>query len=159
MGLLVEELSVGQSWTTSDRLVGESDVNMFAGLVGDFTPIHVDPHFAAKSLFGSRIAHGPLTMSMAIGLFAQLDVLGDSVLGLLNLTWDFSGPVRLGETIRATVTVVEARISSRPGAGVVVFAFDVATRDGTSVQRGRMTVLMKARGPAEAEPAGGKVTE
>ena len=150
MGLLLDDLDVGREWLTRGRTVGEGDVTLFAGLVGDFTPIHVDEDFARAGPFGTRIAHGPLTMSIAIGLLAQMNILDESVLGLLSLQWDFSRPVRIGDTVRARVTVLEARRSSRPGAGVATFGFEVMTGDGVAVQRGRMTVLMKASGDGAA---------
>ena len=64
---------------------------MFAGLVGDFTPMHVDEVFAKILAAWGRIAHGPLAMATAIGLFTQTGVLGERVIGLLNLNWDFAG--------------------------------------------------------------------
>lgn len=155
MGLLLEDFEIGREWNTRGRTIGEGDVNLFAGLVGDFTPIHVDESFARQGPFKTRVAHGPLTMSVAIGLLAQMNILDESVLGLLSVQWDFSGPVRLGDTIRARVTVLEARRSSRSGAGVVTFGFDVMTGEGSPVQRGRMTVLIKARG--DVEPIGSLV--
>jgi acyl dehydratase len=148
MGRRVEEFTLGESWTTPGRTIGEGDIMTFAGLVGDFTPIHVDEEYAAQTEFGGRIAHGPLSMAVAIGLLTQLGVMGDGVLGLLNLNWDFSGPVKIGDTIRAQVTVVEARNSSRPGAGVVRLRFVVSNQRAEPVQTGTMTVLMKTQAHA-----------
>ena len=116
-----------------------------AGLVGDFTPIHVDAAYAAKMPFGGRIAHGTLTMSTAIGLLTQLNLLGDGVISLLNLNWDFKGVVLIGDTIYARVTPAEARKSSRPGAGVVKFGFEVVNQRDETIQTGTMTVLMKTK--------------
>ena len=82
-----------------------------------------------------------------------MNLLDDSVLGLLNLNWDFSGPVKIGDTIHAIVSVIEARRSKRAGAGVVKFQFDVLNQRAERVQRGTMTVLMKTRD--HAEPAKG----
>src|SRR5215813_2440641 len=94
-------LREGDRVTTSGRTIGEGDVALFAGLVGDFTPIHVDAQFAAQSPFGTRIAHGPLAMATAIGMLTQTGILGERVIGLLNLNWDFSGPVKIDDTIRS----------------------------------------------------------
>ena len=95
----------GQSLTTPGRTIGAGDINLFAGLVGDFTPIHVDEVFAKSSPFGTRIAHGPLAMATAIGMLTQTGVLGERVIGLLNLNWDFCGPVKIDDTIRSRVTL------------------------------------------------------
>lgn len=146
MGLHVEDFETGQKRVTRGRTVGEGDIMGFAGMVGDFTPIHVDEAFARTTPYGTRIAHGPLAMSMAIGLFSQMGVLDDSVIGLLNLDWNFRLPVKIGDTIHAEVVVANSRPASKPGTGVVSFDFEVINQDRQVVQAGRMTVLMKARG-------------
>ncbi|HKD75739.1 MAG TPA: MaoC/PaaZ C-terminal domain-containing protein, partial [Ktedonobacterales bacterium] len=119
MSSYVEEFEVGKAFPlTPGRTIGESDITIFAGLVGDFTPIHTDAHYASKTQFGGRIAHGTLTMSTAIGLLTQLNLLGEGVIALLNLNFDFKGVVMIGDTIYARVTPAEVRKSSKPGAGV-----------------------------------------
>ena len=52
-------LAPGQTLVTPGRTIGDSDINLFAGLVGDFTPIHVDEAFAKSSPYGARIAQVP----------------------------------------------------------------------------------------------------
>jgi acyl dehydratase len=136
-------LQVGTSVVTPGKTIGEGDVNLFAGLVGDFTPIHVDEETARGSPHGRRIAHGPLTMATAIGMLTQTGLLSDRVIGLVNLNWDFSAPVGLGDTIRSRVTVESLRPTSKPGRGLAVVAFAVENQDGISVQNGRMTVVVR----------------
>lgn len=153
MGLRVEDFEIGQQWITRGRTVGESDITLFAGLVGDYTPIHMDEHYARGTVFGTRIAHGPLALSMAIGLFSQVGVLDESVIGLLHLDWNFRAAVKIGDTVHAQIRVAEARLSSKPGTGVVKFALDVRNQQDASVQTGTMTVLMKARGFGQPQPA------
>jgi len=137
-------LEVGETVMTPGRTIGEGDVNVFAGLVGDFTPIHVDEEFAKASPFGTRIAHGPLAMSTAIGMLTQTGILGERVIGLINLNWDFSLPVKIGDTIRARVLIEQIRPTSKPGRSVATFAFDVLNQNEESVQRGRMLVVVRA---------------
>jgi acyl dehydratase len=145
MSLYVEEFEIGKTVTTPGRTVGEGDISLFAGLVGDFTPIHTNADYAAKTAFGGRIAHGTLTMSTAIGLLTQVNLLGEGVIALLNLNWDFKGVVMIGDTIHATVAPVEARKTSRPGAGIVKFGFTVLNQRGETIQTGTMTVMMKTQ--------------
>lgn len=140
----MSELRQGLRVVTPGRTIGEGDINLFAGLVGDFTPIHVDAQFAAASPFGVRIAHGPLAMSTAIGMLTQTGILGERVLGLVNLNWDFPGPVKLGDTIRARVHVSEIRTTSKPGRNLATFQFEVVNQDETIVQTGRMLVVVRA---------------
>lgn len=133
----------GESLVTPARTIGEKDIDLFAGLVGDFTPIHVDEAFAESSPYGVRIAHGPLAMATAIGLLTQTGILGERVIGLLNLNWDFCGPVKLDDTIRSRVTLDELRPSAKPGRAVAAHAFEVMNQDEHVVQRGRMLVLIR----------------
>lgn len=146
MGLYVEDFSLDQTFTTRGRTVGEGDISLFAGLCGDFNPLHMDEEFCAETEFGGRIAHGPLGLSMAIGLMSQLNLIDGTALALLNLTWDFSGPVKIGDTIHARVTCTEARTSKKPGRGVVTLRLSVVNQRSETVQLGTMTLLMKCRG-------------
>ena len=145
MGLYVEEFETGRVLATRGRTVGEGDISLFAGLSGDFNPLHVDEAFCADTDFGTRIAHGPLGLAMSIGLMSQLNLIDGTALALLNLHWDFTGPVKIGDTIRARVTCVEARRSRKPGRGVVKLRLEVVNQRGATVQDGTMTLLMKTR--------------
>jgi acyl dehydratase len=100
--------------------------------------------FAKASPFGTRIAHGPLAMATAIGMLTQTGILGERVIALLNLNWDFSGPVKIDDTIRSRVTLEKQRPTSKPGREVATFLFEVINQDDQVVQRGRMLVLVRA---------------
>jgi acyl dehydratase len=139
-----KQIEVGLTLVTPGRTIGEGDINLFAGLVGDFTPIHVDDVFAKSSPYGARIAHGPLAMATAIGMLTQAGVLGERVIGLVNLNWDFCGPVMINDTIRSRVRVEELRPTSKPGRDLATFAFEVVNQDEKVIQRGRMLVLVRA---------------
>jgi acyl dehydratase len=145
VGLYLEDFVLDQTLTTSGRTISEADVTLFAGLAGDFNPLHVDAHFAAASEFGGRIAHGPLVLSMAIGLMAQLNLIDGTALALLDLKWEFKAPVKLGDTIHARVTPMEKRPTRKPGRGVLVLRFAVENQRGETVQTGTITLLMKMR--------------
>ena len=136
-------LSPGQTLTTPGRTIGAGDINLFAGLVGDFTPIHVDEVFAKPSPFGTRIAHGPLAMATAIGMLTQTGILGERVIALINLNWDFCAAVKVDD-IRSRVTLERQRPTSKPGRQVANFVFEVINQDDQVVQRGRMLVLVRA---------------
>ena len=145
MGLYLEDFVLDQTLTTNGRTVSEADVTLFAGLAGDFNPLHVDEHFASATEFGGRIAHGPLVLSMAIGLMAQLNLIDGTALALLDLTWEFKAPVKLNDTIRARVTPVAKRPTRKPGRGVLALRFAVDNQRGETVQTGSITLLMKMR--------------
>jgi acyl dehydratase len=142
--MTIRPLIVGETITTQGRTVGEGDVSLFAGLVGDFTPIHVDETFAATTPHGGRIAHGTLTMATAIGMATHSGLFGERVLGLVNINWDFSGVVKLGDTIRTKMTVEAVRPTSKPGRSLATYAFEVVNQRDESIQRGRMMVIVKS---------------
>jgi len=102
--LTFDDLSVGMRETYSKE-VKASDVVGFAEITGDRNPIHLSEHFAAKTPFGGRIAHGLYTA----GLISA--VIGTRLPGpgaiYVSQTLNFKAPVRIGDTVEATVEVVE----------------------------------------------------
>ncbi len=145
MGLFFEDFEADKVWITRGRTVGEGDITLFAGLVGDFNPLHVDADYCSGTPYKGRIAHGPLTLSMAIGLMSQQNLIDDTTTGLLGLNWSFSAPVKIGDTIHAKVSMVSKRPTKDPSRGIVVLRLDVINHSGTSVQLGEMTLMMKRR--------------
>lgn len=145
MGQYFEDFEQGRIIVTRGRTVGEGDITTFAGLVGDWNPLHVDEVFCAETNFKRRIAHGPLTLSMAIGLMSQQNLIDGTTTGLLGLTWNFAAPVKIGDTIHARVTLVSKRPTKDPARGIVVLGLDVINQAGASVQRGEMTLMMKRK--------------
>ena len=102
--LFFEDLSVGLTETLS-KTVASSDVIGFAQLTGDRNPIHLSEHFAAKTTFGRRIAHGLYTASLISA------VLGTRLPGpgavYVSQTLNFRAPVKIGDTVEVTVVVAE----------------------------------------------------
>lgn len=145
MGLHVEDFVPRAEWTTRARTIGEGDISLFAGLSGDFNPLHVDETFCAGTPYGTRIMHGPLGLAMAIGLMSQHNLIDGTAIGLLNVNWDFKGPVKIGDSIHARVTCTESRASRTPGRGVVTLRLEVINQRGAVVQDGTMTLLMRSR--------------
>jgi acyl dehydratase len=145
MGLYLEDFELDKAVTTRARTVGEGDITLFAGLVGDYNPLHVDEEYCAGTPFGGRIAHGPLTMSMAIGLMSQLNLIDGTALALLNINWDFAGPVRIGDTIHARVTPTAKKPSGKVGRGTVTLRFEVVNQRAEAIQAGTITLLVRTR--------------
>lgn len=152
MGLLYEEFEEGRRYETPGRTITEADIIGFAGLSGDFNPLHVDETFAAASEFGGRIAHGPMAIGMAFGLASRLDLLDGTVMALLSVQWDFKAPVRAGDTLRAVIDVAEKRPTKKPDRGVVGLAFRLVNQQGTIVQLGNCRVLMRRRVARQGAP-------
>ena len=145
MGLYLEDFEINRTRRTRGRTINESDVSLFAGLVGDHNPLHVDEQFSKRSIFGGRVAHGPLVLSSAIGLMSQLNWIDGTALGLLGLSWEFQAPVKPGDTICANVTPLEARPSKTEGRGVLKLGFEVLNQREEVVQVGSIVLLMQRR--------------
>ena len=99
-GLYFEEFNVGDTVTSAGRTITEGDIVNFAALSGDWNAIHVDAEYAKNGMFGERIAHGLLGLSIASGLAVQLGFIENTVLAFRGVNWTFSGPIKIGDTIR-----------------------------------------------------------
>lgn len=101
-GYYLEDLSTGMTATYA-KTVTDADVVLFAGITGDSNPVHLDQEFAKKTLFEGRIAHGMLTASFIS------TVLGTKLPGpgciYVSQNLKFKAPVRIGDTVRARVTI------------------------------------------------------
>lgn len=100
----VEEIAVGMS-AEHAKTITEADVVLFAGITGDFNPVHVDEEAAAKSRFGGRIAHGMLSAGLVSAAIAMKLPGPGSI--YLSQTLRFTKPVKIGDTVTARVEVLE----------------------------------------------------
>lgn len=104
LGKTYDELNIGDSASFS-KTISESDVYLFAGISGDFNPMHVNEEFAKLTPFKTRIAHGALPQSLiAPVLGMQLPGLGTVA---LEMSCRFMAPTFFGDTVTATGEVIE----------------------------------------------------
>jgi len=99
-----EDLSIGMRETLMKTVMNE-DVIGFANLSGDHNPIHLSEHFARKTRFGERIAHGLYTASL-ISAVLGMYLPGPGAV-YLSQTLNFLGPVRIGDVVTISVEVAE----------------------------------------------------
>lgn len=108
--LAFAELKVGDSASLS-KTVTESDILTFAGVTMDYNPVHVNAEYAKESIFGERIAHGMLSAGFISA------VLGTTLPGpnsiYLGQELKFTAPVKIGDTVTATATIIEKREDKR----------------------------------------------
>ncbi len=135
----------GARFVTVARTITEADIGNFAGLTWDTYPLHTDEEFARETVYGTRIASGPMTFSFAVGLMAVSQVFQDSIIGFLGLgELRTLGPVRAGDTIRVEAEVVDNRATSKPGRAVVAMRYDVVNQKRERVLMAEMRFLMHA---------------
>jgi acyl dehydratase len=104
LGKSYDQLQVGEEASFA-KTITETDVYLFAGISGDFNPLHLNEAFAKQTPFKTRIAHGAVPQSlMARVLGMMLPGLGTV---LVEITCRFKAPTHFGDTITATARVAE----------------------------------------------------
>jgi acyl dehydratase len=131
---------------TSGRTITEADVVNFAGVSGDFDPIHMDEESSSQRLYGRRIAHGLLVLSIASGLLMQTGIL-DGTVGLFREInqWKFIKPVFLGDTIRVRIDVLTTKAAPALGGGLVKVALFIHNQEEKIVMKGNWTIFVLSR--------------
>jgi len=152
-GHYFEEFEDGYTIVSPARTITEHDVCAFAGLSGDFNPLHTDAEYARDTPFGERIAHGVLGLAVATGLAARLGFMDGTTLAFLGLDWKFRKPILMGDTIHVIVMVTEKRIQRSMGGGIVTFDVRVVNQRDEVVQKGDWKILVRLR-PESATPTG-----
>lgn len=145
MAVFFEDIEIGQEYSSPGRTITEYDVMAFAGLSGDYNQLHTNREFGKKTPFGQPIAHGLLGLAVTSGLLSRAGLAEGSVIAFLGLTWDFTGPIFFGDTVLAKMTVKEKRETSKPDRGIVIRQVELINQDGTVVQRGSMTIMVRRR--------------
>ena len=144
-GLYFEEFELGQKIITPARTMTETDIVNFAGLSGDYNPLHTDKIFAETTPYGQRIAHGMLVLSVATGLAAKQGFIEGTALAFREVTWKFSAPVFIGDTIHMVAEVAELKAMKKLGGGLVLLKASMINQHGKTVQRGEWRVLMRSK--------------
>ena len=147
--LYFEDFSVGQKFVTKARTITEADIVNFVGLSWDHNQLHTDAEYAASTLYGKRIAHGLLGVIAHAGLSYELTE--DSILALLELTWQFKAPIYIGDTIHVEQIVKILRESNAGDRGILTFEKEVLNQKDEVVQTGTTTILLAKRGKIEGE--------
>ena len=119
-GLYWEEWEIGAEFESPARTVTEADMVIYAGLSGDYNPLHINEEYCKTTPFGTRIVHGPLVYAIAAGLIFQLHLYDDTLIAFLGFdSLKFTKPVKPGDTIHARIKVLEKRETSNPERGVM----------------------------------------
>ncbi len=138
-----EDLSVGDCWTSRARTITETDIVNFAGLTGDYDPLHVDHEFAKSTPFGRPIAHGMLGLSLLTGLGSHCPA-ANTLAFVAIRDWRFLLPVFVGDTVHIVNEVVETNQNGRR-AGQVIWKRQLINQKGDVVQSGILETLVAMR--------------
>ncbi|MBR86640.1 MAG: dehydratase [Rhodospirillaceae bacterium] len=144
-----EEWDIGAEFQTASRTITEADIVNFSGISGDYNPLHIDEEFCKQTQFGTRIAHGPLVYSIAAGLLFQLHLYDDTLIAFLGFdSLKFTLPVKIGDTVRVRIEVLEKRETSKPDRGVMKRLLQVLNQRDEVVQEGVQAFLLKKKSAA-----------
>ena len=138
-----EDFSVGDKVTSMAITVTEAHLVTWAGLTMDYYPLHMDKEYAAETPFKERIAHGPLTFALAVGLMGTTGYAKDSVIAWLGVTdMRIPAPVKIGDTIRLHAEITELRETKNPDQGLTVMRYEVVNQRDETVMTFDMRFLM-----------------
>lgn len=130
-----DDFQIGETATFS-KTITESDIYTYAGLSGDFNPVHVNAEFAQKTRFKERIAHGMLTAGL-ISAVLGMKLPGPGAI-YLSQQMEFLKPVRIGDTITATAEVQ----AYNPDKRILTLRTTCTNQRGEQVLEGRAVVMM-----------------
>ena len=132
-----EDLELGMEASYA-KTVSEADILGFAEVTGDKNPVHLDPEFAAKTMFKTPIAHGMLTAGYISAVFG-MELPGPGAI-YVSQTLNFRGPVHAGDRVVARVRVMELYPAKRRA------RFEcVCTVDGKPVLEGEAMLMVPSR--------------
>ena len=140
-----EDVEIGEDLVSQTRTITESDVVSFAALSDDWSELHISEEFARKSAYGRRIAHGLLGLIITEGL--KLRSGADEFAGIASLgwTWDFKGPIFLGDTIHVRGRLRDKRTTKKRGRGIFYLTLQVVNQRGEVVQEGEHRLMVETR--------------
>jgi 3-hydroxybutyryl-CoA dehydratase len=138
-----DEVEVG---ATFSRTITITDTHLVlgAGLIGDFNPHHVNDEYAKGSRFGTRILHGMITsalMGAPVGMYFH-----GTAIAYLEHAARFKAPVRAGDTLTSTWTVIDMHAKPQHGGGVVVLSGVCRNQHGVVVAEADGKMLVHTRG-------------
>jgi acyl dehydratase len=147
--IFLEDYHKGERWVTPGRTLTETDIVNYAGLTGDWHPIHTDAEYARTTPFGERIAHGLLVLALGSTLIFRLGehvVFPKSFIAFYGMDRvRFVGPAKIGDTLHceAEVTSLEVKDEKR---GILV------CRNAIKNHRGEDVVIYDTRALVGRKP-------
>jgi len=134
-----DEIQVGDSASIT-KTITEADIILFAGITGDFNPLHVNKEFAKKTMFGRRLAHGCISSGL-ISAALGMKLPGPGAL-YVSQTSNFKKPVFIGDTLTARVTVTEKFLKKNGTLKFLKLKTEVFNQNNVLVTDGEATMIV-----------------
>lgn len=142
-----EDWRVGEQVETMGRTVGDSEISQFVALGGFFEELFMNRDFIEKSgPYPTRIAPGALIFAFAEGLIILtgcIHRIGMALISVEQMT--FKRPLKVNDTMRVRVAVVETRKTSKPDRGIVTFLHIVLNQNDEEVMECRVKRMLRCR--------------
>lgn len=138
--LFFDELPQGGCWKSRARTITESDVVSFAGLTGDYDPLHVDHEHARNTPFGKPVAHGLLGLSFVAGLSSTSPSV-KTVAFICVDKWNFLRPIYFGDTVHVMTEIMDKQSKGRRQ-GRIRWKRQLINQRGEVVQEGFFETLV-----------------
>ena len=131
---------------TRGRTIDTGAITNFAELTGDYYPLHIDEEHAKQTRFGTRIAHGPFTFTIAVGLVGLSGFYGDAITALIEIrSLRATKPVIAGDTLTVRATVIELTAGDNPKYGTLGVEYSVRNQRDEEVMIFQQYMLAKRR--------------
>jgi acyl dehydratase len=141
-----EDFALGDVMITRGRTIDAADLTAFAGLTGDHYPLHTDEEYARSTRYGTRIAHGPLTFSIAVGLVALSNFYGNAIVALIEISsLRATKPVVPGDTVHVKAEVVTLKPGGKPKYGEISVNYSVRNQRDEEVMLFLQVMLARRR--------------
>lgn len=144
-GMYYEDWTDGYQLWTASRTITEADIAAFAGVSGDFNPLHTNEVFAASTPLKTRIAHGMLGVAVATGLANQSRTMEGTTIALMSQTLNYKAPVFPGDTLTLCLTVIERKETKNPGRGIIRFKMELFNQNDVVVTDGEWLLMMQRK--------------
>ncbi len=122
------------------KTVTEADVILFAGISGDYNPLHVNEEFAKTQQFGKRVVHGCFSSAL-ISAALGVKLFGPGAL-YISQKVDFRKPVYIGDTLTAVATVKEKFTKKEGKLKFLKVETNVYNQDDVLVTEGEALILI-----------------
>lgn len=142
--IFFQEVEVGFSVESPTRTLTEADLVTFAATAGDYDPLATDEEFARGTEYGGRVASGILGACIASGLAGRA---GEpfEILAFTGGEWKFHGSIRIGDTLRVRILVLQKRDLKGKEGGIVTERWDLINQRDEVVQEARVPLLVAKR--------------
>ncbi|MBA3030584.1 MAG: hypothetical protein FP816_17470 [Desulfobacteraceae bacterium] len=141
-----DEFKIGDVYKTAAITVTETHVVNWAGLTMDFYPLHMDKEYAAKTPFGERLVHGPMIFAIAVGLASMAQIGGVAPIAWLGAdNMRMLRPVKIGDTVRVEIEVVEKSETRKPEQGIQVWRYTTKNQRDEDVMVFDYTMMFHER--------------